>query len=106
MPNLVPLKFRSHAIWSCSNGIRFSIFDVSPATARILPTIYQDRCTISLYDAQLSCGHKIPIPESVIDDVLTALLRFKDICQNLGVADSNIRLVSDCFALCPRVRIL
>ena len=77
-----------------SNGIRFSISDLSPPTARIAPTIYQDRCGISLYDAQHATGVKAPIPSAVIEQVLAALLQFKRTCQDFQVADSNIRLVA------------
>jgi len=39
-----------------SNGIRFSITDLTPETQRILPTVYLDRAAISLYDAQYEAG--------------------------------------------------
>lgn len=77
-----------------SNGIRFSISDLSPPTARITPTIYQDRCGISLYDAQNATGTKAPIPSGVIEEVLAVLLQFKRTCQDFEVPDSNIRLVA------------
>ncbi|KAL9098555.1 MAG: hypothetical protein Q9163_005812 [Psora crenata] len=77
-----------------SNGIRFSITDLSPPTARILPTVYQDRSPISLYDAQYADGSKIPIPEPVIQDVLAALLRFKKTCHEFGVPEDHIRVVA------------
>lgn len=77
-----------------SNGIRFSISDLSPPTARITPTIYQSRCGISLYDAQNATGTKAPIPSVVIEEVLVVLLQFKRTCQDFEVQDSNIRLVA------------
>ena len=77
-----------------SNGIRFSISDLSPPTARILPTIYQDRCGISLYDAQYQNSNKVPIPEAVIREVIGALLRFKRTCQDFGVLDDQVRIVA------------
>ena len=77
-----------------SNGIRFSISDLSPPTARIMPTVYQNRCGISLYDAQNAAGTKAPIPSSVIEEVLAVLLRFKSTCQDFKVQDNNIRLVA------------
>ncbi|KAL2039618.1 hypothetical protein N7G274_007477 [Stereocaulon virgatum] len=77
-----------------SNGIRFSISDLSPPHSRSMPTIYQDRSGISLYDAQISSGTKVPIPAAVIEDVLTALQRFKRICRDFGVDDSNVRVVA------------
>lgn len=77
-----------------SNGIRFSISDLSPPTARIMPTVYQDRCGISLYDAQYSTGEKGPIPPTVVQEVLVALLRFKTTCQDYGVPFTHIRVVA------------
>ena len=79
-----------------SNGIRFSISDLCPPAARILPTIYQDRCDISLHDAQidLQSTQKIPIPSNIIAKVRTALLRFKRICKGFKVPASNIRMVA------------
>ena len=77
-----------------SNGIRFSISDLSPPTARIMPTIYQHRCGISLYDAQNATGSKAPIPSAVIEEVLAVLLQFKRTCQDFEVQDNHIRLVA------------
>ncbi|KIW05769.1 uncharacterized protein PV09_03625 [Verruconis gallopava] len=77
-----------------SNGIRFSITDLSPATARIMPTVYQDRAGISLYDAQWSSGQKGPIPDDVIADVIRALVRFKRTCADFGVKDEHVRIVA------------
>lgn len=77
-----------------SNGIRFSISDLSPPTARITPTIYQERCGISLYDAQNATGAKAPIPPSIIEKVLAALLQFKRTCEDFAVQANNIRLVA------------
>lgn len=67
---------------------------MSPPTARILPTVYQDRFAISLYDVQYSQGRQVPIPEAVIDDTLASLLRFSITCQDFGVAGSNVRVVA------------
>lgn len=77
-----------------SNGIRFSISDLSPPTARITPTIYQERCGISLYDAQNATGTKAPIPPSIIEKVLAALLQFKRTCEDFAVQANNVRLVA------------
>lgn len=77
-----------------SNGIRFSISDMSPPSPRSMPTIYQDRAGISLYDAQYSAGTKAPIPVIIIQEVLAALIRFKSTCLDFGVHDSNIRVVA------------
>ncbi|MCJ1418625.1 hypothetical protein MMC32_004973 [Xylographa parallela] len=77
-----------------SNGIRFSISDLSPPTARVIPTIYQDRLGISLYDVQYKEGEKIPIPQEIIDQVCAALVRFKNICKDFSVPHKNIRIIA------------
>jgi len=77
-----------------SNGIRFSISDLSPPTSRIIPTIYQDRSGVSLYDAQHSTSVKGPISPIIIRETVAALLRFKRTCQDFGVHDSNVRVVA------------
>lgn len=59
-----------------------------------MPTVYMDRSDISLYDAQYSEGGKVPIPQSVIDDVLFALLRFKRTCEDFGLNRDHIRVVA------------
>ncbi|QDS78065.1 hypothetical protein FKW77_003487 [Venturia effusa] len=76
-----------------SNGIRFSVTDMSPDTARIMPTRYVDRAGISLYDAQWSTGIQAPIPPEVIADVVRAYQRFKNTCTDLGVPDENVRII-------------
>ncbi|RMZ83077.1 hypothetical protein DV738_g1417, partial [Chaetothyriales sp. CBS 135597] len=77
-----------------SNGIRFSITNLSPDTARSLPTLYQDRKGISLYDAQYSTGEKGPIPQDVIEAVVAALKRFQIVCADFGVPETNIRVLA------------
>ncbi|KAL8691369.1 MAG: hypothetical protein Q9218_003389 [Villophora microphyllina] len=77
-----------------SNGIRFSISDLSPPTARVMPTIYQDRCGISLYDAQYKSGEKVPIAHSIIQEVLSALLQFKRTCEDFHVRQDRVRVVA------------
>ncbi|ERF68629.1 hypothetical protein EPUS_07190 [Endocarpon pusillum Z07020] len=81
-----------------SNGIRFSISDLSPPTARSLPTVFQSRLGVSLYDAQYSNPSnphlRIPIPQSTIDSVVEALLRFKITCSDFGVPESNIQVLA------------
>lgn len=67
---------------------------MSPITARSLPTVYQDREGISLYDAQYSSGSKGPIPQDVIDSVIAALRRFKTTCADFGVPEINIRILA------------
>ena len=77
-----------------SNGIRFSITDLSPASARSLPTVYQDREGISLFDAQYSTGVKGPIPQETIDEVLSSLKKFKTVCTDFGVSETNVRILA------------
>jgi retrograde regulation protein 2 len=79
-----------------SNGIRFSVSDLSPPTTRILPTVYVYRVDISLYNEQFDpvTGRRIPIPQAVIEDVVAALLRFKIICKDLGVQENRIRILA------------
>ncbi|KAE9994434.1 hypothetical protein Vi05172_g10294 [Venturia inaequalis] len=76
-----------------SNGIRFSVTDMCPGTARIMPTRYVDRAGISLYDAQWSTGVQAPIPPEVVADVVRAYQRFKKTCTDLGVPDENVRVI-------------
>jgi retrograde regulation protein 2 len=76
-----------------SNGIRFSISDLTPP-ARALPTVFQDRAAISLYDAQYQSGDKGPIPQDVINQILAALARFKITCTDFGVANDKIRILA------------
>ena len=77
-----------------SNGIRFSITDLSPKSARSLPTVFQDRAGLSLYDAQYSTGSKGPIPQDAIDEVVSALLRFKCTCDDFEVPKTNIKVLA------------
>ncbi|KAH6957604.1 Ppx/GppA phosphatase family-domain-containing protein [Ilyonectria sp. MPI-CAGE-AT-0026] len=79
-----------------SNGIRFSVTDLSPPFSRILPTIHVYRVDISLYDAQFDpeTGDKIPIPQDTIDDVIAALNRFRIVCRDLGVPETRIHIVA------------
>ncbi|KAI9727311.1 MAG: hypothetical protein M1828_006930 [Chrysothrix sp. TS-e1954] len=75
-----------------SNGIRFSISDLSPPTARNLPTIYQHRSSISLYDVQYAGTVKRPIPDDTIEAVRWEFLNFKSICEDFGV--QNVRVLA------------
>ncbi|KAF7504981.1 hypothetical protein GJ744_001562 [Endocarpon pusillum] len=81
-----------------SNGIRFSISDLSPPTARSLPTVFQSRLGVSLYAAQYSNPDnphlRIPIPQSTIDSVVEALRRFKITCSDFGVPEPNIQVLA------------
>lgn len=78
-----------------SNGIRFSVSDLSPPLSRILPTLVSYRLDISLYEAQYDGdGNKRPIPQETIDEVVAALLHFIIICQDLGVQNKHVRIVA------------
>ncbi|CAN9197018.1 unnamed protein product [Alternaria alternata] len=77
-----------------SNGIRFSITELTPGTQRILPTVYLDRAAISLYDAQYENGQVVPIPDATIKQVVKSLLRFKATCEDFGVPETQIRIVA------------
>jgi retrograde regulation protein 2 len=79
-----------------SNGIRFSVTDLSPPLSRILPTVHVYRVAISLYDAQFDpeTGEKIPIPRIIIGEVIAALNRFQIVCADLNVPQANIHVVA------------
>jgi hypothetical protein len=79
-----------------SNGIRFSITDLSMPTTRTMPSVFAERAAISLYDAQhpKESNEKVPIPENTIKDVLECMVRFKDICKEYGVPDENVQIVA------------
>ncbi|KAJ5818960.1 Ppx/GppA phosphatase [Penicillium riverlandense] len=79
-----------------SNGIRCSISDLSSPTTRVLPTAHFHRINISLYEAQIDSetGQRIPIPQSVIDRVVSGIVRFQIICVEMGVPSQNIRIIA------------
>ncbi|KAF7561389.1 hypothetical protein G7046_g2768 [Stylonectria norvegica] len=79
-----------------SNGIRFSISDMSPGMARILPTVLVYRSSISLYDSQFDpeSGEQVPIPQPVIEAVCAVLSRFLVVCNDVGVESTNIHAVA------------
>src|SRR5687767_5658209 len=77
-----------------SNGIRFSITDLTAPTTRVMPTLFQDRAAISLYDAQFIGTTKAPISDVIIKAIVKTMLRFKHICQAFGVPNKNIRIVA------------
>ncbi|TGO70355.1 hypothetical protein BOTNAR_0001g00300 [Botryotinia narcissicola] len=76
-----------------SNGIRFSISDLSPPTSRLLPCIYRDRAAISLYDAlhsSLPGSREFYFDADTISRVAGCLAGFKKICDSYGVLRKNI----------------
>ncbi|OTA89715.1 hypothetical protein M434DRAFT_78886 [Hypoxylon sp. CO27-5] len=70
-----------------SNGIRFSISDLSPPRTRLLRCIYRERAAISLFDALNSSppGEPLTFQADVIAQVSKALARFKSIADDFGV---------------------
>ncbi|QQK48459.1 Ppx/GppA phosphatase [Penicillium digitatum] len=79
-----------------SNGIRCSISDLSPPTTRIIPTVHFHRVNVSLYEAQMDpdSGSRIPIPQHVIDRIVSAIVRFQIVCVEIGVPPRNIRIIA------------
>ncbi|KXT08728.1 hypothetical protein AC579_6202 [Pseudocercospora musae] len=77
-----------------SNGIRFSISSLQPPTARIMPTLYQHRVGISLYDAQYQGNTRVPIDDKTIAAVIAAFKQFKRTCNDFGVHDQHITILA------------
>ncbi|EGX54355.1 hypothetical protein AOL_s00004g4 [Orbilia oligospora ATCC 24927] len=79
-----------------SNGIRFSVTDLSAPRARILPTVLVYRSGISLYSSQFDpdSGDQIPIPDHIIEAVCALLNRFLIVCREVGVDKKNIHVVA------------
>ncbi|KAF4535696.1 Retrograde regulation protein 2 [Lasiodiplodia theobromae] len=77
-----------------SNGIRFSVTDTSPDTARCLPTVFSERLSVSLYDAQWKDGQRVPIPAETMNQVARAFRRFKTVCQDFGVDEGHVRVLA------------
>jgi retrograde regulation protein 2 len=78
-----------------SNGIRFSISSLQPPTQRVMPTLYQHRVGISLYDAQYTpSGERVPIDEKTIAAVVIAYKQFKRTCMDYGVPSENVTVLA------------
>ncbi len=97
-----------------SNGVRFSISSLASHHVRIIPCVYQDRLSISLFDAQYSVSvkeqkknqthkeddksdftiEKQPIDPSVIDEIIYGMKRFALVCKDFGVAASSVQVVA------------
>ncbi|KAI5291242.1 hypothetical protein KEM54_005744 [Ascosphaera aggregata] len=79
-----------------SNGIRITITDLSPSQARLLPVVYDERASISLYDAQFSSGStgNQPISQETQEKIIHHFLRFKVVCSHFGLADEQVRVVA------------
>ncbi|KAI0489621.1 Ppx/GppA phosphatase [Xylaria cf. heliscus] len=75
-----------------SNGIRFSITDLSPPYTRLLKCLYRERAAISLFDAlseSVSTGSPAFSPD-VISAVSRTLARFRSIANEFGVPPEQI----------------
>ncbi|KAK5946145.1 retrograde regulation protein 2 [Knufia obscura] len=74
----------------------YALVDMAPPTTRSLPTVYQSRLGISLYDAQYADGQKVPIPRDTIATILSELKRFKQTSLDFGVPQQpeNIRILA------------
>ncbi|KAI9929873.1 hypothetical protein ASPWEDRAFT_35090 [Aspergillus wentii DTO 134E9] len=61
-----------------------------------MPTIHARRFNISLYDAQFDSetGQRRPIPQHVIDNVVSVIVRFQIVCVDSDVPSSHIRIVA------------
>ncbi|CAK7206595.1 retrograde regulation protein 2 [Sporothrix eucalyptigena] len=77
-----------------SNGIRFSISDLSPPRTRLLPCVYRERAGISLFDAltpvsdgvsATSSQVQMALPTETIKQVARTLARFRRIALDYGV---------------------
>ena len=76
-----------------SNGIRFSISDLSEPQSRLLPCIYRERQGISLYDAlheSTSDSKEFYFSSRIIDLVSKTLARFCLICAQYDVPSHQI----------------
>ncbi|PFH59359.1 hypothetical protein XA68_12467 [Ophiocordyceps unilateralis] len=73
-----------------SNGIRFSVTDLAPPTARLLPPVYAERAGISIFDALKPSGDGLILPAATIADVASAVARFRHIAGLFGVPPEHI----------------
>ena len=56
--------------------------------------MFQERLGVSLYDAQYTTGSKGPIPQVIIDEIITSLKRFKYVCADFQVPQANIEILA------------
>ncbi|CAK7220181.1 retrograde regulation protein 2 [Sporothrix bragantina] len=81
-----------------SNGIRFSISDLSPPRTRLLPCVYRERAGISLFDAltpvaadpHITGQTQMALPAETIKQVAHTLARFRRIALDYGVAPERM----------------
>ncbi|XXG98728.1 Inorganic pyrophosphatase [Hypoxylon texense] len=79
-----------------SNGIRFSISDLSPPKTRLLRCLYRERAAISLFDALNASSSSGPLlfPPDVVTQVSQTLARFKSIADDYGVPTRHISVLA------------
>lgn len=78
-----------------SNGIRFSISDLSELQSRLLPCVYRERQGISLYDAlheTVPGSKEFYFSQAVIASVSQSLARFRLTCDQYGVPQHQINV--------------
>ncbi|KAI3337849.1 Ppx/GppA phosphatase [Ustulina deusta] len=75
-----------------SNGIRFSISDLSPPYPRLLKSLYRERAAISLFDAlnESPSTDSPTFSSDVIARVSRTLARFKSIANEFGVPPEHV----------------
>ncbi|KAK8049534.1 hypothetical protein PG994_011264 [Apiospora phragmitis] len=79
-----------------SNGIRFSISDLSPPQTRLLKCLYKERAAISLFDALSSSPSTalLKFPAETITLVSQTLARFKAIADGYGVPPGHTTVLA------------
>ncbi|KAG8629198.1 hypothetical protein KVT40_003063 [Elsinoe batatas] len=96
MAGMPDSKYMQGIVDMGSNGIRLSLTSLAPPLTRTLPTLYQSRIPVSLYDAQYPLGStsRQPIPSDTIASVIKQLLRFKRTCVSFGCQDKNVSILA------------
>ncbi|KAK2050334.1 Ppx/GppA phosphatase [Colletotrichum somersetense] len=83
---------------SRSNGIRFSISDLTPPQTRLLRPIYRERAGISLFDAlnvsPAAGSEPMTFPAETIAQVARTLARFRRIAVSYGVPPAHFSVLA------------
>ncbi|WYZ34553.1 hypothetical protein EsH8_I_000829 [Colletotrichum jinshuiense] len=81
-----------------SNGIRFSISDLTPPETRLLRPIYRERAGISLFDAlnssSTAASEPLNFPPETIAQVAKTLARFRRIAVSYGVPPAHFSVLA------------
>ncbi|KAF6805782.1 retrograde regulation protein 2 [Colletotrichum sojae] len=81
-----------------SNGIRFSISDLTPPQTRLLRPIYRERAGISLFDAlnssSTAASEPLTFPPETITKVAETLARFRRIAVSYGVPPAHFSVLA------------